>query len=78
MQTDVELCYIILQGDSGGPLMFLDTDGKYIQVGIMSFRAAASCTNNPAGYTRVTSYLGWISTATGIAISRSAFQETTY
>jgi secreted trypsin-like serine protease len=57
------------QGDSGGPLMLLDTDGKYIQVGVVSFGAFVSCNNYPNGYTRVTSFLGWISNITGIAIA---------
>jgi secreted trypsin-like serine protease len=66
--NDVESSKTFLQGDSGGPLMFLDADGKHILIGITSFGAAISCTGYPGGNTRVTSYLGWISTVTGIAI----------
>jgi len=58
------------QGDSGGPLMFKEADKKFTQVGVVSFGAAASCTNYPSGYSRVTSYLGWISNKTGVAIRR--------
>jgi secreted trypsin-like serine protease len=70
LNIDVKLSSTFPKGDSGGPLMFLDTDGKYTQIGIVSFGSSASCTDYPSGYTRVTSYLGWISTATGIAIAR--------
>ena len=60
---------LALQGDSGGPLIFLESDGIYTQVGIVSFGAAAGCTlGYPAAFTRVTSYLSWISLNTGVRI----------
>jgi secreted trypsin-like serine protease len=59
-----------MQGDSGGPLMFKDADGKFTQVGVVSFGSSASCTHYPSGFSRVTSYLGWISNKTGIAIRK--------
>ena len=58
---------LALQGDSGGPLVYLECDGVYTQVGIVSFGAAAGCElGYPAAFTRVTSYLNWISSKTGL------------
>jgi len=58
---------LALQGDSGGPLVYLESDGIYTQVGIVSFGAAAGCElGYPVGFTRVTSFLSWISETTGI------------
>jgi secreted trypsin-like serine protease len=57
------------QGDIGGPLVIKDIDGIYTQVGISSILASSTCTNAPNGFTRVTSFLGWISANTGIAIA---------
>jgi secreted trypsin-like serine protease len=59
-----------LQGDSGGPVIIQDTDGKYTQIGIVSFGSALSCNNYPNGYTRVASYLGWISAETGLTTEK--------
>lgn len=60
----------LLQGDSGGPLVHLDSDGVYTLVGITSFGSNAGCQKGyPAAFTRVTSYLNWIQSTTGIAIS---------
>ncbi|XP_063229584.1 brachyurin-like [Bacillus rossius redtenbacheri] len=57
------------QGDSGGPLVVADTDGARTQVGIVSFGLALGCEIGwPGVYARVTSYLTWISSTTGIAI----------
>ncbi|XP_069702007.1 brachyurin-like [Periplaneta americana] len=56
-------------GDSGGPLVHLESSGVYTEVGIVSFGAAAGCElGYPAAFTRVTSYLDWIETNTGISI----------
>ena len=58
----------VLQGDSGGPLVFL-LDGVYNQVGIVSFGPAAGCQlGYPVAFTRVTSYLKWIESNTGISL----------
>ncbi|KAG5668684.1 hypothetical protein PVAND_016613 [Polypedilum vanderplanki] len=47
-------------GDSGGPLTTV-LDGTNYVVGIVSFGAAISCEMGyPAGFTRVTSFIGWI------------------
>lgn len=57
------------QGDSGGGLT-VDLAGTRIIVGVVSFGAAISCTqNHPAVFTRVTSYLDWIETKTKIKIN---------
>ena len=59
---------LVLQGDSGGPLIVLESDGIYTQVGIVSFGAAAGCTLGfPVGFARVTSFLYWISSVTGLS-----------
>ncbi|XP_039965385.1 serine protease 1-like isoform X9 [Bactrocera neohumeralis] len=52
-------------GDSGGPLV--DTSSG-VQIGLTSFGAAAGCAKGyPAAFTRVTSYLDWIKSNTGIS-----------
>lgn len=56
-------------GDSGGPLSDVSADGVFSQIGIVSFGASAGCElGYPAGFTRVTSYLSWISSNSGIMI----------
>lgn len=51
-------------GDSGGPLVLLST-GKLI--GVTSFTSIYGCEyGEPAGFSRVTSYLDWIKETTGI------------
>jgi secreted trypsin-like serine protease len=56
------------QGDSGGPFVCLEKDKKYTQIGLVSFGSAISCVKYPSGFTRVSSYLGWISEKTNLAI----------
>jgi secreted trypsin-like serine protease len=59
----------MLQGDSGGPLVYLEEDGRFTEVGIVSFGSRAGCEKGyPTGFTRVTSYLDWIESNTGIAL----------
>ncbi|CAB3375158.1 Hypothetical predicted protein [Cloeon dipterum] len=58
----------ICAGDYGGPLTYITKSGISVQIGISSFNSPRTCTSYPAGFTRVTSFLGWISTKTGIAI----------
>ncbi|KDR11874.1 Chymotrypsin BI [Zootermopsis nevadensis] len=56
-------------GDSGGALTYLESDGRYTQVGIVSFGSSAGCQRGyPAAFTRVTSYLSWISSNTGLIL----------
>jgi len=57
----------VLQGDSGGALAVEESDG-WIQVGVVSFGAAAGCQRGfPVGFARVTSFLAWISSVTGLS-----------
>ena len=59
---------LVLQGDSGGALALQESDGVWTQVGVVSFGAAAGCTRGfPVGFARVTSFLNWISSATGLS-----------
>jgi len=56
-------------GDSGGPLSQVQSDGRFTQVGIVSFGSSAGCeVGYPAGFTRVTGFLAWISALTGIRV----------
>jgi secreted trypsin-like serine protease len=68
--TSQYIC-LLLQGDSGGPLVYLESDGIYTEVGIVSFGSSAGCQKGyPAVFTRVTSYLSWIESNTGIITGR--------
>merc|ERR1719339_589101 len=60
--------YTDANGDSGGPMNYV-VGGVTQTRGITSFGSSTGCeTGYPDGYTRVTSYLDWIETNTGIAI----------
>lgn len=48
------------QGDSGGPLV-LKKNGRWMQIGIVSFGNKCGEPGYPGVYTRVTQYLDWIS-----------------
>ena len=62
--------YFVLQGDSGGPLIIQESDGVFTEVGVVSFGAAAGCQRGfPVGFARVTSFLNWISSATGLSFN---------
>lgn len=53
-------------GDIGGPLTILQTNINTL-VGIVSFTSSRGCTaGDPTGYTRISNYVSWISTQTGI------------
>ncbi|KAK2726679.1 brachyurin-like [Artemia franciscana] len=57
-------------GDSGGPLNYDSGEGVWKSLGITSFGSSFGCEAGfPDAFTRVTSYLGWISEKTGIIIS---------
>ena len=57
----------MLQGDSGGALAVQESDGLWTQVGVVSFGSSRGCTRGyPGGFARVTSFLNWISSATGL------------
>ena len=48
---------------------FQEEFGKYEQVGIASFVSDGGCENEyPHGFTRVSHYLEWIATKTGIDV----------
>jgi len=71
--TDNHLCISTTDGhgscngDSGGPLSDVSEDGIFSEIGIVSFGLSLGCSIGfPAGFTRVTSYLDWISSETGI------------
>ncbi|XP_034480511.1 serine protease 1-like isoform X2 [Drosophila innubila] len=52
------------QGDSGGPLVLVSNG---VLVGVTSYVSSAGCQSGaPSGFTRVTSYLDWIRSYTGI------------
>lgn len=53
------------RGDSGGPLVL----NRNILVGLSSFGWKSCTAGKPNGFTRVTSYLDWISKNTGILVS---------
>ncbi|KAF4517254.1 hypothetical protein B566_EDAN011638 [Ephemera danica] len=56
-------------GDFGGPLVVNESDGLPTEIGIASFMNVAGCeAGPPAGFTRVTSYLGWIEFNAGVTI----------
>ncbi|XP_065352942.1 brachyurin-like [Cloeon dipterum] len=54
------------QGDSGGPFVRTEPDNKFTQIGLVSFGSSVSCVTYPSGFTRVSAYIGWISTVTGL------------
>ncbi|XP_059483568.1 collagenase-like [Neocloeon triangulifer] len=55
--------------DDGAPLMYRDSQtGRYTVIGLYSFGSSSSCDNRPVAYTRVSSFLGWISQVTNLAI----------
>ncbi|XP_037073177.1 LOW QUALITY PROTEIN: brachyurin-like [Pollicipes pollicipes] len=57
-------------GDSGGPLQIEQADGSFLEVGIVSYGASAGCElGYPAGFARVTEFLGYISSVTGMDLS---------
>ncbi|XP_065363763.1 brachyurin-like [Calliphora vicina] len=60
----------ICSGDSGGALVWQNVDGSYVQIGINSFVAEDQCTDSlPSGYVRLSSYLTFISSVSGINVS---------
>ncbi|XP_053998422.1 proclotting enzyme-like isoform X1 [Hylaeus anthracinus] len=48
------------QGDSGGPLLHQLDNGRWINVGIVSWGMRCGVAGRPGIYTRVSSYLDWI------------------
>ena len=57
-------------GDSGGPLVYYEADNVATLIGAVSFGHVAGCSAGfPSGYARVTSFLAWIETETGVTRS---------
>ena len=66
---NIHIC-LVLQGDSGGPVVIQESDGVFTLVGIVSFVTPAGCQLGfPVGFARVTSFLNWISSATGLSFN---------
>lgn len=61
---------IFRQGDSGGPFTVPDNLSRPVIIGLTSFGISLGCElGYPSVFTRITSYLDWISLASGIEIS---------
>jgi len=60
-------------GDSGGPLFHEETDGRVVQVGIVSWGEGCAFPNFYGVYTRVSKFLLWIDEITG-ALPLARFQ----
>jgi len=62
--------FVYFQGDSGGSLVYKDPlDNSYTQVGLVSYGAAEGCeTGYPEVFTKVATYLSWISAQTGLRV----------
>ncbi|KAK4015148.1 chymotrypsin BII-like [Daphnia magna] len=56
-------------GDSGSAMSVINSNGQYTQIGVTSFVSSAGCeSGNPDGYARLSSYLSWISSITGLVL----------
>jgi len=53
-------------GDSGGPLLHLNSGGRWMVAGIVSFGPSSCAGRVPGVYTKVASYLAWIKENTGL------------
>merc|ERR1719228_453290 len=59
----------VCNGDSGGTLNHNEGGNKWRQIGVTSFVSSKGCESGiPHGFTRVTHFLQWIETETGIEI----------
>nr|BAP76070.1 serine protease like protein [Aglia japonica] len=48
------------QGDSGGPLLVFETNGTYVQAGIVSWGIGCADPRYPGVYTKVSYFIDWI------------------
>lgn len=64
------LASTVCNGDSGGPL-FVEVAGIRKIAGVTSFGSAAGCGANLSVFTRVSSFLGWISSISGVGAGSS-------
>lgn len=64
------LASTVCNGDSGGPL-FVEVAGVRKIAGVTSFGSAAGCGANLSIFTRVSSFLGWISSISGVGAGSS-------
>lgn len=53
--------------------MIYSVDGTWVQIGITSFGEKLCELMKPKGFTRVQSYLSWISSVTGISFATTPF-----
>ncbi|XP_037809754.1 collagenase-like [Lucilia sericata] len=70
MGSDMSPC----DGDSGGALVWKNEFNKFVQIGVASFTVSNRCTEFPAGYARVSSYLDYIHNITGLTFDLPNFK----
>ncbi len=70
----------ICRGDSGGPLTYVDNDGMYQQIGIVSYGSSVcESASIPSVFTEILNYTSWIerNTSSGVEINYDASLATT-
>ena len=66
---------LYFQGDSGGPLVRKKENGRWEQVGIVSFGSTNCEEGAPDGFTQVNLFLEWIEQQTGIIPPRATSKK---